>query len=65
VPAYFIVYLVAVGVASKLISGFDASQAQDIGFKNVHGGTALFVTFLSLVVLAANYRGDYGAGSSL
>ncbi len=51
VPIYYLLYLVAVGVASHLIPSLNVSQQQDIGFTNVHGAAELIMTFISLVVL--------------
>lgn len=50
-PAYYIVYLIVVGLASHYITGLNVDQQQDIGFNNVSGGLEMVLTFISLVVL--------------
>jgi membrane protease YdiL (CAAX protease family) len=51
VPAYYLLYILTVGVASSLDKGLNINQQQQIGFNNVQGGAALVMTFISLVVL--------------
>lgn len=51
VPAYYVVYLIVVSVASRLIPGLNVDQQQQIGFNNVHGALPLVLTFISLVIL--------------
>lgn len=51
VPAYYVVYLIVVGVASHLIPSLNVDQQQQIGFNNVHGALPLALTFISLVIL--------------
>jgi uncharacterized protein len=51
VPVYYLIYVLTVGVASSLIHGLNINQQQQIGFNDVHGGAALVMTFISLVVL--------------
>ncbi len=51
VPAYYIFYLLTVGVVSHFAPGLNIDQHQNIGFDNVHGSVQLLLTFLSLVVL--------------
>ena len=48
---YYLLFLVIVGVASKLIPGLNVTQQQQIGFSNVHGLLPLILTFVSLAVL--------------
>jgi membrane protease YdiL (CAAX protease family) len=50
-PAYFIIYLFAVNLATHLFSGFDVNQQQQIGFDGTQGGLPLILAFISLVVL--------------
>ena len=50
-PAYYIVYLIVVGLASHYITGLNIDQQQDIGFNNVHGALPMALAFISLVVL--------------
>jgi membrane protease YdiL (CAAX protease family) len=51
VPVYYVLYLLTVGVASRLIPSLNINQQQDIGFTNVHGTIQLALTFISLVIL--------------
>lgn len=51
VPVYYLLYILTVGVVSSSFKGLDVNQAQDIGFSNVHGPTALVMTFISLAIL--------------
>ena len=51
VPAYYLLYLLTVGVVSHFIPSLNVNQQQDIGFTNVHGTVQLVLTFISLVVL--------------
>lgn len=51
VPAYYVLYLVTVGLISHFVTGLNVNQQQDIGFNNVHGALPLVLTFISLVVL--------------
>lgn len=51
VPAYYILYVLTVGVVSSLDKGLNVDQQQQIGFNDVHGAAALVMTFVSLVVL--------------
>lgn len=53
VPVYYGFYLATVGLVTNLLPSLDVNQAQQIGFTNVHGVSALTLTFLSLVVLPA------------
>lgn len=48
---YFVLYLIAVSVASALIPGLDVDQEQQIGFDNVSGAVQLAMAFVCLVVL--------------
>ena len=51
VPAYYLLYLVTVGIAKLLVPGLDIEQEQDIGFENVTGQLELILAFVSLVIL--------------
>ncbi len=51
VPAYFVLYLLSVGVVSHFVPSLNVNQQQQIGFNNVHGAVQLLLTFISLVVL--------------
>jgi|SRR5579884_1321907 len=51
VPAYFVLYLLTVGVVSHYVPGLNINQQQQIGFNNVHGTGPLALTFISLVIL--------------
>lgn len=51
VPAYFVLYLLTVGVVSHYVPGLNINQQQQIGFNNVQGAGELILTFISLVVL--------------
>jgi len=51
VVPYYVLYILTVGVASSLDKGLNINQQQQIGFNNVHGGPAMIMTFISLVVL--------------
>jgi membrane protease YdiL (CAAX protease family) len=51
VPAYFILYFIAVGVVSHFVPSLNVNQQQQIGFTSVHGGAQLVMTFISLVIL--------------
>jgi membrane protease YdiL (CAAX protease family) len=53
VPAYYLFYLLTVGVVSHFAPGLKIDQQQQIGFNDVQGVFALVLTFLSLVVLPA------------
>lgn len=48
---YYIIYLIAVSVVSKLIPSLNVQQQQQIGFTNIHGALPLVLTFISLVIL--------------
>jgi membrane protease YdiL (CAAX protease family) len=50
-PAYLIIYLIAIGLASHFIHGLNLNQSQNIGFNSVHGTTQMVLTFFSLVIL--------------
>jgi membrane protease YdiL (CAAX protease family) len=50
-PAYFVVFLIVVAIASAAIPGLNIDQEQELGFDNVVGALPLIVTFISLVVL--------------
>jgi membrane protease YdiL (CAAX protease family) len=50
VLVYFLLYSVAVGIISSLVS-INVNQQQDVGFQNVVGVSALVLTFASLVIL--------------
>ena len=51
VVPYFVLYLLTVGVVSRLVPSLNVNQHQQLGFNNVHGGGQLLLTFISLVVL--------------
>ena len=51
VPAYFILYILSVGLVSHFVSGLNVNQQQQIGFNSVHGSGPLVLTFISLVIL--------------
>jgi len=51
VPAYYLTYLLTVGVVSHFVPGLDVNQNQEIGFENVQGALPLILTFVSLVVI--------------
>lgn len=55
-PAGFVVYLVLsslIGfIALKFVPGFDASQAQDVGYQNLTGHLQILLAFVTLVVVA-------------
>lgn len=51
VPAYYLVYVLVVAVASHFVSGLNIDQQQQIGFNDVQGALPLAVTFISLVIL--------------
>lgn len=48
---YFLVFALAVVLISQFVPGINVNQQQQIGFNNVHGGLALTLTFVSLVIL--------------
>lgn len=53
IPVYFIVYVMmstAVQTLIQLVPGYDAAQAQDVGFATAHGW-GLILIFVSLVIL--------------
>jgi membrane protease YdiL (CAAX protease family) len=49
--AYFLLYVLALTFASKLLPQVDLNQKQDLGFSTGTTGTALVPIFISLVVL--------------
>ncbi|MCL4358055.1 CPBP family intramembrane metalloprotease [Patescibacteria group bacterium] len=49
--AYFITYLIVIGIITHLVPGLNVNQAQNIGFTNVHGTYQLVLTCISLVIL--------------
>ncbi|HET7059761.1 MAG TPA: CPBP family intramembrane glutamic endopeptidase [Candidatus Saccharimonadales bacterium] len=51
VPAYYLFYLLSVGVVTHFVPGLNVDQSQQIGFTDVQGALALVLTFISLVVL--------------
>lgn len=51
IPAYYIIYLLTVGLVSHFVAGFNPEQNQEIGFENVSGALPLLLTFISLVVI--------------
>ncbi|MEI9913527.1 MAG: type II CAAX endopeptidase family protein [Candidatus Saccharibacteria bacterium] len=51
VPVYYLLYVIAVGVAGYFFKGLNVSETQNVGFNSVHGVAELAVTFISLVVL--------------
>lgn len=53
VPAYYLIYLLSVGVVTHFVPGLNVDQHQQIGFTDVRGTLALIVTFISLVILPA------------
>lgn len=50
-PAYYITYLVALGVVSWLVPEFNGSQSQQIGFNGASGPNQLLLVFVSLAVI--------------
>ncbi|MDB5175341.1 MAG: rane protein of unknown function [Candidatus Saccharibacteria bacterium] len=50
-PAYYIIFYVAVIVIKLLSPGLDVNQEQAVGFNDVSGALPLILTFVSLVVL--------------
>jgi membrane protease YdiL (CAAX protease family) len=50
-PAYFLIYLIAIGIISHFIPGLNINQEQHIGFNSVHGTVQLTMTFISLVIV--------------
>ena len=50
-PAYYIVYFIAITIVSALAPSFNAQQQQQLGFNQAHGGGQLLLVFLSLVVI--------------
>ncbi len=53
IPAYFILYLLAVSIISHFVPALNIDQKQEIGFNGIHGGLPLAMAFISLVVLPA------------
>ncbi len=53
VPAYYLLYLLSVGVVTHFVPGLNVDQHQQIGFTDVQGGAALIMAFISLVILPA------------
>ena len=51
VPAYYLIYLMTVGVVTHFVPGLNIDQHQQIGFTDVQGTLALIMAFISLVVL--------------
>lgn len=55
-PAGFIIYLICAGVLVTLVSilvpGFDAEEAQDVGFENITSQFEYILAFITLVLLA-------------
>jgi membrane protease YdiL (CAAX protease family) len=50
-PVYLIIYLVVVGIVTKLAPHLNVNEKQQLGFNSVHGGPELILTFISLVIL--------------
>jgi membrane protease YdiL (CAAX protease family) len=50
-PAYLVLYLVAINLAIYLIPGLNVNEKQQLGFNNPIGITQYIMTFISLVVL--------------
>ena len=50
-PIYYVIYVIAIVILTTLISGLNVTQAQNVGFNNVHGVAELIVTLISLVIL--------------
>lgn len=48
---YYLIYIIALGIVSVLVPGFNAAQKQDIGFQSAQGTVQLVLTFISLAVL--------------
>lgn len=51
VVPYYVLYVIAVTIISKLAPGLNVSQQQEIGFSNIHGLLPLTITFISLAIL--------------
>lgn len=51
VPAYYLLYLVTVGVVTHFIPGLNVDQQQQIGFNDVQGALPLLLAFVSLVIM--------------
>jgi membrane protease YdiL (CAAX protease family) len=49
--AYFVAYLVLLGIATHLFPSINVNQKQELGFQDVTTDGSLILTFLSLVVL--------------
>lgn len=49
--AYFIIYFIAIILASSLIKGLNLNQKQNVGFNSVYGVWEYLATFVSLVIL--------------
>ncbi len=50
-PAYLVIYFLAVNISIYLIPGLNTTEKQQIGFNNPHGLLQLTLTFISLVIL--------------
>lgn len=50
-PAYFVIYYVALDVITRLAPSLNTSEKQQLGFNNVHGTGNIALTFISLVIL--------------
>ncbi|HVX48199.1 MAG TPA: CPBP family intramembrane glutamic endopeptidase [Candidatus Saccharimonadales bacterium] len=51
VPAYYLLYLIAVSVLTHFVPSFNVDQQQQVGFNGVHGALPLAMAFVSLVIL--------------
>lgn len=49
--AYFALYLIFVGILSKLIPSLNVNQQQDVGFQTATSSWSLVMAFISLVIL--------------
>jgi membrane protease YdiL (CAAX protease family) len=49
--AYFALYLIFVGILSKLIPSLNVNQQQDVGFQSATTSGSLIMAFISLVIL--------------
>lgn len=50
-PAYLLLYLVLLAIATHLFPNLNVNEVQQIGFTSVHGTYQLVLTFFSLVIL--------------
>lgn|SRR5487761_1263348 len=51
VPAYLVLYFIALNIVTYLYPGLNTAEKQQLGFTNAHGAFYLSLTFISLVVL--------------